>query len=122
MALDLWTPRGTVPLGTAPLGHNKETGKIVVRHTLLVEAKDDFGKVWPRYIVVAADPDTSPAYIEDAMAKAAEKWKTEVREKHSKRQPTAAEKKEIGRTLNDIRTHIRKRKDSTNRTIYYHRK
>jgi len=122
MTMDLWTPQGTVPLGTSPVGYNTETGKTIVRHTLVVSAKDDFGKVWKTRILVLADPDTSQAHIEDMIGKAAEKWKAQVLEKHSKRQPTAAEKKEIGRSLNDIRTYIRKRKDSTNKTIYYHRK
>ena len=119
MERDLWTPRGTVPLGMAPVGHNAETGKTIVRHTLLVSAKDDFGVTHKTRIIVLADPDTSNAHIEDMMGKAAEKFKDQVREKHSKRQPTVAEKKEIGRALNDIRTHIRKRRESTTGKIYF---
>ena len=119
MLKDLWTPGGAVPLGTVPLGYNAETGKTIVRHTLLVSAKDDFGVTHKTRIMVLADPDTSNAHIEDMMGKAAEKFKDQVREKHSKRRPTAAEKKEIGRALNDIRIHIRKRRESTSNKIYF---
>ena len=52
MQKELWTPQGTVPLGSAPVGYNAETGSQITRHTLLVKAKDDFGREHATRIIV----------------------------------------------------------------------
>ena len=119
MQKELWTPQGTVPLGSSPVGYNAETGSQITRHTLLVKAKDDFGKEHATRIIVLADGDTSKAHIEEMMGKAAESFKDQVREKYSKRPPTAQEKKEIGKALNEVRKHMRKRNESTTGKLYF---
>ena len=53
------------------------------------------------------------------MGKAAESFKDQVREKYSKRPPTAQEKKEIGKALNEVRKHMRKRNESTTGKLYF---
>ncbi len=76
MQKELWTPQGTVPLGSSPVGYNAETGSQIIRHTLLVKAKDDFGREHATRIIVLADGDTSKAHIEEMMGKALNPLKT----------------------------------------------
>jgi uncharacterized protein YoxC len=84
-----------------------------------VKAKDDFGKEHATRIIVLADRDTSKAHIAEMMGKAAESFKDQVREKYNKRPPTAQERKDIGKALNEVRSHMRRRNDSTTGKIYF---
>ena len=119
MTQDLWTPAGTVPLGAAPVGNNAETGSPIVAHTIMLKAKDKFGKEHKMRVQVLSDKDTSQAQVEDMMGNAAERFVQEVGEKYNKRPPTAEERKEIGKALNEFRTYALKRRQSTNNKIYY---
>ena len=119
MVTDLWTPAGTVPLGTAPVGHNAETGSPIVAHTVVLKAKDKFGKEHKMRVQVLADKDTSQAEVEDMMGNAAEKFVQEVRDKYNKRPPTAEERKEIGKALNEFRNYAQRRIASTSKKIYF---
>ena len=122
MINELWTPQGSVPLGAAPVGHNAETGNGIVKYSVLLKAKDKFGVEHKQRIDILADEADSQAHVEDMMAQAAETFLEEVKTKHQKRAPTQEERKEIGKALNDFRSYALRRRESTNRTIYYHRK
>ena len=119
MLKDLWTPAGTVPLGAAPVGNNAETGSPIVAHTIMLKAKDKFGKEHKMRVQVLADKDTSQAEVEDMMGNAAEKFVQEVRDKYNKRPPTEGERKEIGKALNELRQYAQRRIASTSKKIYF---
>jgi len=119
MVTDLWTPAGTVPLGTAPVGHNAETGSPIVAHTVVLKAKDRFGKEHKMRVQILADKDTSQSEIEEMMGNAAERFVQEVGEKYNKRPPTAEERKEIGKALNELRQYANRRIASTSKKIYF---
>ena len=116
---ELWTPTGAAYNGIVPVGRNAETGSRIVTHQLRVEAKDRFGKVHKQIIRVLADDETSQAEIEDMMGHAAESFVAEVREKYTKRPPTADERKQIGKALNDFLKHRTKRRASSSNRIYF---
>lgn len=119
MVTDLWTPPGTAPTGVVPVGTNVETGSPIVAHTILLKAKDRFGKEHKMRVQVLADKDTSQAEIEDMMGNAAERFVQEVREKYDKRPPTNDERKEIGKALNELRRYAHRRISSTSKKIYF---
>ena len=119
MATELWTPAGTAYNGIIPAGRNVETGSRIVSHQMRVEAKDRWGKVHKQIIRVLADDETSQSEIEDMMGHAAESFVAEVREKYTKRPPTADERKQIGKALNDFLKHRTKRRASSSNRIYF---
>jgi hypothetical protein len=119
MASDLWTPAGSAHLGVAPVGNNAETGGKVVAHTVIVKVKDRFGVEHKQRLKILADETTSPSEVEEMMGNAAENFVAEVRAKYTKRRPTAEERKEIGRALNEFNKYAKKRIQSTNQKIYY---
>jgi hypothetical protein len=119
MLQDLWTPTGTALVGVVPVGNNAETGSAIVAHTIMLKAKDRFGKEHKMRVQVLADKDTSQAEIEDMMGNAAEKFVQEVREKYDKRPPTEGERKEIGKALNDFLQHRTRRRNSTSNKLYF---
>jgi hypothetical protein len=119
MIQELWTPAGTVRLGTDPVGRNAETGSRIVSHQLRVEAKDRFGKVHKQIIRVLADDETSQAEIEEMMGNATESFVAEVRVKYTKRAPTEDERKQIGKALNEFLKYRTKRRASTSNRIYF---
>ena len=119
MATDLWTPTGTALVGVVPVGSNSETGSPIVAHTIMLKAKDRFGKEHKMRVQVLADKDTSQAQVEEMMGNAAENFVQEVREKYDKRPPTAEERKEIGKSLNELRQYAQRRIASTSKKIYF---
>ena len=119
MATDLWTPTGTALVGVVPVGNNAETGSPIVAHTIMLKAKDKFGKEHKMRVQVLADKDTSQAQVEDMMGNAAERFVQEVGEKYNKRPPTAEERKEIGKALNELRQYANRRIASTSKKIYF---
>ena len=116
---DLWTPAGTAYKGAAPVGYNAETGDAIVAHTIMLKATDKFGKEHKMRVQVLADKDTSQAEVEDMMGNAAERFMQEVRDKYDKRPPTAEERKEIGKSLNELRKYAQRRIASTSKKIYF---
>jgi hypothetical protein len=119
MIQELWTPTGAAYNGIVPVGRNAETGSQVVSHQIRVEAKDLFGKVHKQIIRVLADDETSQSEIEDMMGHATENFVKEVREKYDKRPATVAERKQIGKALNEYLQHRTKRRASTSNRIYF---
>jgi len=53
------------------------------------------------------------------MGNAAERFVQEVGEKYNKRPPTAEERKEIGKALNELRQYANRRIASTSKKIYF---
>jgi hypothetical protein len=85
----------------------------------MLKATDKFGKEHKMRVQVLADKDTSQAEVEDMMGNAAERFMQEVRDKYDKRPPTAEERKEIGKALNDLRKYAQRRIASTSKKIYF---
>ena len=119
MATDLWTPMGAAYKGAVPVGYNVETGSGIVVHTVMLKAKDKFGKEHKMRVQVLADRDTSQAQVEDMMGGAAERFLRDVREKYDKRPATAEEMKEAGKALNDFLQHRTRRRNSTSNKLYF---
>ena len=119
MIQDLWTPTGAAYKGAVPVGYNVETGSGIVVHTVMLKAKDKFGKEHKMRVQVLADKDTSQAQVEDMMGGAAERFLRDVREKYDKRPATAKEMKDAGKALNDFLQHRTRRRNSTSNKIYF---
>ncbi len=119
MVNEIWKPQGAVPFGAAPVGNNAETGKKIFRYSVILKAKDKFGVEHTQPITVVADESDSQAHVEDMMAQAAETFLEDVKARHQKRAPTPEERKEIGKAMNDFRNYALRRRESTNRQIYY---
>ena len=116
MVSELWTPEGVAGHTTTPTGHNAETGGQVYNHTFRV--KDPVTGKQNRFNIIV-DDSTSQAHLEDMVSNAVDRWLGEVRAKSHKPAPTPEQRKEIGKILNNIRSHNIKRRESTNNTIYY---
>ena len=116
MTTDLWTPQGVVKLNATPSGHNADTGESIVAHTFRLEDKETGRKT---ILKILADDTTSEAHLEDMTAQAAENWFTQVRAEGEKRKPTVEQRKEIGKIINEIRTKLKKRRQSSNNKILY---
>ena len=119
MIQELWTPTGASYSGIAPLGRNKETGGHIIRHSVVLKAKDKFGKEHKTRIEILADDSMSQNQIEELMGNSAEKFLEDVRTKYDKRPPTQYEKKQIGKALNEFRSSAAMRKERTNTVRYY---
>jgi hypothetical protein len=112
----LWTPPGTVQEETVQIGR---VNPDVTRETAFSYAFTFTykGKV-KRLQVVATDGDRR-SEIEDKAAEVAERWVRELDGRDHKRAPTEDEKKQIGKILNDILLHRKKRAASSTGDIYF---
>ena len=119
MLNDLWTPTGATFHGSAPAVRSKETGVVIEFCAFEFKYTDQFGFVHRTKAIVVRDSSMSQAYVEDLAAQAYENFLIDCKQKYTKRRPNAAEKKEIGKALEDFRKSARKRSQSTNRKIYY---
>ena len=115
MTMGLWTPPGVVEEETIDLrtlegqpGNMARVTKFSFRykHKLIK-------------IHVAHDEGASAAEIEDKAAAAYERRMEIMQESDLKRAPTAEEKKQIGKQMNDIRTQMLKRRESSNNRTWY---
>ena len=116
MVSELWTPPGVTHTGVTPVGRNAETAEPIYEyqfrvHDEVTDRSHDFK--------VLVDNQVSKAHVEEMVGNAFESWLIDVRLRHSKPAPTKAQKKEIGKILNDIRINRDKRKQSSNNRIYY---
>jgi hypothetical protein len=116
MVSELWTPPGATGYSASSAGSNTETGEQIEAHIFRV--KDPVTGRQNKFCILA-DGTTSQAHLEDMAAASVDNWLTEVRAENRKPAPTPEQRKEIGRILNDIRTHRMKRKQSSNGRIYY---
>jgi len=116
LVADLWTPKGVVNLAPSLAGRNVETGRAIVVNTFrFKDAQSGRGII----VKIPSDDSMSKAQVEDMAASAFETWLTEIRSDGKGRAPTAQERKEIGRALEEFRQYALKRRDSTNKRIYY---
>tara|TARA_R100000306_G_C4349625_1_gene129428 strand:- start:591 stop:953 length:363 start_codon:yes stop_codon:yes gene_type:complete len=113
---ELWTPPGVTQTGVAPVGRNAETAEKIYEYRFRVY--DEVTRRRHEFRVLV-DKDTSKTHIEEMVGNAFESWLIDVRMRHSKPAPTPAQKKEIGKILNEIRLHKTKRRQSSNNKIYY---
>ena len=100
----------------APVGYNAETGEPIYEYRFRVydevtDRKHEFR--------LLADDQTSKAHIEEMVGNAMDRWLIDVRMRHAKPAPTPAQRKEIGKILDQIRISAIKRKRSSNNKIYY---
>jgi hypothetical protein len=119
MLKDLWTPSGATYHGSAPVGRSRETGGIIETCMFNFKYTDQFGVEHTQVAIVPRDSSMSRAHVEDMAAQAYENFLIECKQKYTKRPPNAKEKKEIGKALKDFRESALKRRQSTNKKIYY---
>ena len=119
MVQALWTPPGTVQEATVILGRvnpDLDIKDMAFQYKFTFTYK---GRV--KRITVATTDTTSRAEIEDKAAECAERWIAEMEDdpKYEKRVPTAEEKRDIGKALNE--KHLwneRVRDSSTGKTVF----
>jgi hypothetical protein len=116
MVTEIWTPPGVTLSESSQVGMNTETGSSVYKYSFRVY--DEVTKRRHEFQVLV-DDDTTRSQVEEMVGNAMESWLIDVRMRHSKPAPTPEQRKEIGRILEDIRVHRNKRKESSNRRIYY---
>ena len=119
MLKDLWTPTGATFHGSAPILKSKETGCVIEFCEFQFKYTDQFGVVHRTKAIVVRDSSMSEAYVEDLAAQSYESFLIECKQKYTKRPPNGAERKEIGKAIEDFRKSAVKRRQSTNNKIYY---
>ena len=115
----LWTPAGVDYKGIAPAARSKETGLIIELCTFEFKYIDQFGVEHRTKAIVVRDSSMSQAHVEDLAAQSYEHFLIECKQKYTKRPPNIAERKEIGKALEEFRKSARKRRESSNNKIYY---
>jgi len=122
MIQELWTPSGAEFIGSASAGvngRNVETGAIIEVCQFVFKYTDQFGVEHRQKTLIPRDASISRAHVEDMAAQAYENFINECKQKYTKRAPTAAQKKEIGKALNEFRKYAIKRRGSSRRKLYY---
>ena len=119
MLRELWTPAGVDYRGTAPAATSKETGLLIELCTFEFKYTDQFGVKHSTQVIIPRDSSMSKAHVEDLAAQSYENFLIECKQKYTKRPPNGAERKEIGKAIEDFRKSAAKRRQSTNRKIYY---
>ena len=114
--VELWTPEGSTYVGGEDTGYNGETGVSIVVHTFQFH---DPVTGRSQVVKIPADPTISQSHIEDMAAQALETFLIECRVTDGKKKPTAAQKRDIGKQLEEFREYAEKRRESTNNRIYY---
>ena len=114
--IELWTPPGVTHTRVAQVGRNAETGGKIYDYQFQVH-DEVTGRSHQFRVLV--DDETSIAHIEEMVGNAMESWLVDVRMRHSKPAPTPAQRKEIGKILDQIRISAIKRRRSSNNKIYY---
>jgi hypothetical protein len=116
MVTELWTPQGITDHSVSPVGYNAETGSQIHQH--IFQVHDPVTDKRHKFCILA-DDSTAQSHLEDMVSSAVESWLTEVRAKEHKPAPTPEQRKEIGRILNDIRTHNIKRRESSTGLLHF---
>ena len=122
MIQELWTPTGAEFIGSASAGangRNVETGAIIEVCQFVFKYTDQFGVEHRQKTLIPRDASISRAHVEDMAAQAYENFINECKQKYTKRAPTAAQKKEIGKALNEFRKYALKRRGSSRGKLYY---
>ena len=116
---DIWVPTGAVHNATAPLGLSVETARPIMHHRFTLRGKDRWGVTHEEKVIVVQHPDEGQAELDQKIGEATESFQTKLRERYEKRPPTIAEKKEIGKVMDQIRLAAQRRRESSNKLIYY---
>ena len=116
---NLWTPEGVSHDGVtavSPPEMRSELGNRPQANTykFTFKYKGKQKEIW-----ITADADATPSEIEDLAGKEVEGWIDSLNQEEHLPAPTAKQKKEIGKVLNEIRTHGIKRRLSSNNRIYF---
>ena len=119
MLRELWTPTGVDYKGTAPVARSRETGLLIELCAFDFKYTDQYGIAHRTKVIIPRDSSMSQAHVEDMAAQAYENFLIECKQKYTKRPPNIAERKEIGKALEDFRKAARKRRESSNNKIYY---
>ena len=106
-----------LPLGVTLLGE-KGAGSIKSLSFSFYDSTTERRSVLHNVPYIPNDPYSANA-IETMIGEAHETWLTRVREQGKKRVMNKEQKKEVGKILNEIRTHKLKRKESTTGKIYF---
>jgi hypothetical protein len=116
VTVDLWTPHGSKLVTSQVGGNNAETGESIVIHTFHFHDKESGRR---SVIKIPADSTVSQSHIEDMAAQAFENWLLEIRAKGKLNKPTPEQRKEVGKAIREFREYAAKRRESTNKKIYY---
>ena len=108
-------PAGVTFRAVAPAGPNKVTGEKVYQYLFLATHPTRQKRELFNILVTA---DTSMAWIEESVGNALERWIDEVNQ-DNRRPPTPAEKKIIGKFIEEYRVARERRKLSSNNKLYY---
>ena len=122
MIQELWTPSGAEFIGSASAGvngRNVETGAIIEVCQFVFKYTDQFGVEHREKVLIPRDASISRAHVEEMAAQAYENFISDCKKKYTKRAPTVAQKKEIGKALNEFRSYALRRRESSRRKIYY---
>jgi len=106
-----------LPLGVTLLGE-KGAGSIKSLSFSFYDSVTERRSVLHNVPYIPNDPYSANA-IETMIGEAHETWLTRVRAQGKKRVMNKEQKKEVGKILNEIRTHKLKRKESTTGKIYF---
>ena len=115
----IWVPDGAVHNATAPLGLSVDTARPIIHHRFTLRGKDRWGVTHEEKVIVVQHPDEGQPELDQKIGEATESFQTKLRDRYEKRPPTIAEKKEIGKIMDQLRLASRRRKESTNNLIYY---
>ena len=114
--VELWTPQGSSLISSNIGGNNAETGESITLYTF---SFSDPVTGRSTTAIIPADPSMSAAHIEDMAANALEKWLEDIRFNEKGKTPTLEERKEIGKSLREFKKYAEKRRESSNKKIYY---
>ena len=106
-----------LPLGVTLLGE-KGAGSIKSLSFSFYDSVTERRSVLHNVPYIPNDPYSANA-IETMIGEAHETWLTRVRAQGKKKVMNKEQKKEVGKILNEIRTHKLKRKESTTGKIYF---
>lgn len=113
---ELWTPHGSALVSSYAGGDNAETGESIIIHTFHFHDKETGRR---SVVKIPADSTVSQAHIEDMAAQSFESWLLEVRIKGKINKPTPEQRREVGKAIREFREYAAKRRESTNKKIYY---
>jgi len=106
-----------LPLGVTLLGE-KGAGSIKSLSFSFYDSTTERRSVLHNVPYLVNDPYSHNA-VETMIGEAHETWLTRVREQGKKRVMNMEQRKEVGKVLNEIKTHKLKRKESTTGKIYF---
>lgn len=113
---NLWTPSGVSHNGISPVVTQPTVTDIPQAHTYTFTFRYK-GK--EKKILIAAHPGVTRDEVEDRAGQAFESWVYELDQEEHLRPPTADEKNQIGKALNEFLLRAKKRRASSNNRIYY---